>query len=243
MRLTVNIFLTILDISLALILVLLGLLKREKNKTLFTALIVLIGILTIVVTVWKDMDQAKDTEKVMGELGGITKRADSLLMRGDSLEIKVAELSGEIAPFLKKAKRSYPNLSEKEALDKLLEEVSSTNKGVEKLQGKLEFLGGKQKNITGNNSTTLVTSYFFRAKHPVDLVDVSIMLRFDNVIDSAKHSFFGAVVYEQGTKWVAHPDAKGFSYTTGLLQKGNQIILEVYSKKPIEVEQMELTPK
>jgi len=159
---------------------------------------------------------------------------DSVKARLDEMSKREKELRALLEPFTKRAMMSYPGFNEREALQKLGSDIS-------KMHPKIVFLG--QTEPQQDSVTDLLhTAYAFRSQYPVGIRDIQIKVRFNRRFVAIGHDIRGAIVEEQGTRMTVHADSSGFSYTTGYLREGNDIVIQVTSRKPLDITSMELFP-
>jgi hypothetical protein len=86
------------------------------------------------------------------------------------------------------------------------------------------------------------TSYTFRSEPSGALRDISIKMKFDGTLVGVNVNMRGAIVEESGTRKYIDTDSSGFSYNTGYLREGNDIFIEVTSKKQLKILSMNLSP-
>ena len=213
--------------------------KLGKSKTLIVLICCLLGVLAI----WgKDYLESRESKAVKGTLIELTEKNDSLLKVNNSVQVLMEglkesnkELTKSLEPFIRIASTSYPQLTNKEALDKLATEIS-------KMRPKLVFI----ENRIGQYRDTLVNSlhtvYIFRSQPSVELRDVYIKIRFKEPFISASARKRGAIVLEQGSKLKIDSDSSGFVYNTDFLSNGNDIIIDVESKQPPKIITIDLLP-
>jgi hypothetical protein len=161
------------------------------------------------------------------------------LSQNDSLRVQIDELSQKLEPFLQMARTSYPALRDEEALTKLATEISKTLGG---MQPKIKYLSDKTKSGKDRNTNLIHTIYYFRSQYPVAVRDISITMRFDRNLLRAEGRITGAFVVEQGSRMMIDADSKGFTFVTGLLGVGNDIMIEVISNEPLKITSMDISP-
>ncbi|MCJ7459459.1 MAG: hypothetical protein MUP17_10755 [candidate division Zixibacteria bacterium] len=211
---------------------------KQKHRNLYKWIAVLGGILSLVVIGVNHLRQEQQIKDWGKSLYKITKQNDSLLSQNDSLEVRMKDVSEKLQPFVQIATRSYPALNEEEALTKLVTDISRT---LEQMQPKLTLLTEKTE-LRKDNNSLFHTIYFFDSQYPVSLRNISIEMKFDGTVLRAEYKINGAFVIEQGSKMLIENDKRGFIFVTGLLTVGNEIVIEVISKKQLNLISKRLSP-
>jgi hypothetical protein len=121
----------------------------------------------------------------------------------------------------------------KERAEKLASDISKIPK--------LFFLSQTQPRKDSHTNLILVR-YGFRSQPSGGLRDVLIKMKFDGVLEAVDAKIRGAFVEEYGTRISIDVDSSGFSYSTGYLREGNDIVIEVISKKELNILSMHLSP-
>lgn len=156
-----------------------------------------------------------------------------------SWRVQIHEMSEKLEPFQQMARASYPALRDEEALTKLASEISKT---LTDMQPKIIYLSDKMKYWKDNNTNLIHTIYYFRSQYPVAVRDISIRMEFDKPVLVAEGKNTGAFVVEQRPRMAIDDDNKGFTFVTGLLGVGNDIMIEVISNETLNIISMKLYP-
>ena len=211
--------------------------------------LVLLGVLLTSAVIWgkyyydsrQSASAAKESALIQSKLTEIKEQNELLLSERDSLKRHMREIQASnkeltllLEPFTEIARMSYPGSNDQEALQKLVSDVS-------KMQPKIVFLG--QTEPSRDSVTNLLhTFYVFRSQYSIGLRDIEITVTFDGAFVSATPRIRGAIVQEYGSRMTIDADSSGFCYTTGYLSEGNDISIEVISRKPLKVTSMKLLP-
>ena len=109
-------------------------------------------------------------------------------------------------------------------------------------QHKIIPLPNKTRKWLDKNTNLIYTDYFFRSQYPGGIRDISITLKFNTPIIAAKYQITGAMVTDQDSRISVDTGSAGLSYFTGYLSEGNDILIEVVSRKPINIISSQLSP-
>jgi hypothetical protein len=225
-----GLFLSVLIALLALHSLWLGrLLGKGKHERARKRIEIIVIILMLVAVGWNYYRQNEE----------IKEQNQLWLSQNDSLRVQIDELSQKLEPFLQMARTSYPALRDEEALTKLATEISKTLGG---MQPKIIYLSDKTKSWKDTNTNLLHTIYYFRSQYPVAVRDISITMKFDRTLLRAEGKITGAFVVEQESRMMINADSGGFTFVTGLLGAGNDIMIEVISNESLKIRSMQLSP-
>jgi hypothetical protein len=245
-KILINVFAS----SLALLgYILIYILNKKKLRGFKCLLVFSAGVIAVALIQMQYYSQNKEAASVQSRLTKITDQNKLLISNNDSLKTNLSVMQQDIRqmrennqglasllePFTKTARMSYPGLNDQLALQKLAADFS-------KMQPKLVFLGRSEPRR--DSLTNLFhTAYVFRSQPSGGLRDISIKIRFDGVFAQAVPKIHGAIVEEYGTQMINDSDFYGFSYTTSYLREGNDVVIDVISRNPLEVTSMYLSPQ
>lgn len=224
-------------------------LDKQKHKTLRKRIAILGIILSLVIIGVNYLRQEQEianweakfeyTQKQLEEISEQNKRS---LSQNDSLQVHINGLSEKLQPFMQIATKSYPALNEEEALAKLATDISHISRTLEDMQPKLILLTDKTKSWKDNDGL-FHNRYFFDSQYSGPLENITIEMKFNGEFLHAEGRVVdGAVLMEDASRMLIDNDSKGFTFVTGVLIVGNEIMIEVVSKQPLDTISMRLSP-
>jgi len=221
--------------------------QKHKNLRKWIAILgIILSLVIIGVNYLHQEQQIRDWEakfeSAQRGLDEIREQNKRLLSQNDSLGVQIKGVSEKLQPFMQIARSSYPALNEEEALAKLVTEILHVSRTLEQMQPKLILLTEKTKSWKDNNSL-FHTIYFFDSQYSVPLKNISIEMKFDEtILDAEGRIIDGALVMDSGSRMVIANDKRGFTFVTGLLIVGNEIMIQVISNEPLNITSKRLFP-
>jgi apolipoprotein N-acyltransferase len=161
---------------------------------------------------------------------------NSLHAKVDSLVAAEQEMREMIAPILEIAKERSPGIDDRQAIQKLLEEISR------RMHPKLVFLEDRTRLEQDNETGLYKTTYVYRSQYPVLVRDATVKLRFDCIVRKANGRLPNTLPFEGNSTLNIHPDGKGVTYYARTLGEGSDMILYVFTKAPPKIVSSELSP-
>jgi len=168
----------------------------------------------------------------------------------------VLALVGEAMIWLEYSEHRADVATEQRRGDALQAELTTTRKALEVASSEIVQLRAEAKarepkltyvkqmtNWQRDANTGLQCAlYVFRATPPGLLRDICIKLAFTGPLTDAKHHIRGVIVQEIGSRLTILPSQRDLVYTTGVLTAGNDVIIQVFANRELDLQSSSLSP-
>lgn len=249
----INLAIGVILVSLGYILSIREVYSEYKSRKGIFYFLIFFGVLTICLFISGKLDERSkdDTHKQERIIDSLQIDSQSTLIVEANSEIvslntnvletnsKIDLLSNELIPFVKLAKKRFPDLGQDEALRELASSIkndlSIIKDNVSKITPQLD--GTIWSNIFDSTRNTYVNEFSFESSLQNNMSDIQISVLFDNIIDSVKnntscHARFGE---DAPIQLEIENNGRGFKLSKKFLGSTCRIRVFVYSSTKLEI--------
>lgn len=224
-------------------------LNRKKLRGYKKLLLFCVAAITVTLIWIQYCSQEKESAAKNQEYTSIKDKLTEIRQQSDTLKLQVKEavegnkkLLSDFEPLIQIWQTKYSTLNPKEAFAAIAHDLQGKTETVKPNQTLLLLISDKTKVQRATDTGLIHTYYFFRSRYTMPLRDISISLRFDTPFISVNARIVGAVVFEQGSNLSKSTDSSTLTYSTGYLSESNDIMIEVVSRKTINIISSQLSP-